>query len=382
MTRSVDSSWPAPVRRWDALIAMLRIALGSVFVIAGTKGVMPGLFGFSDRTDFVAKFVDPVTGFLAPWLVERLTDFGISVGVVLLVLSIIEIVMGLVLVAGLGTRMVAFGLAVMLWSFTVAAPEAGAIRLARDVALIALCGALVYAGGGRWSLDRRLAVTLGLTPVNTGGTGSAGRGFPRRVASRLFGDATLPPGRRDPILLAIRLGLAFPMLTSVVFTGGVFDNPMNTTLPVAAVGFLGVLLATGVAPRWVMVPVALWMGWLVVVDLVTKGLFVGFDDSKRELALFAAAVVYLVAGPDRWSLPKPDRIHCRDVSDILLAYVDKTLDVPRRSSLEEHFADCPDCWRYFEAYRQTIALGRQLRDESMPAAVRERLDFFVRTSLR
>lgn len=66
------------------------------------------------------------------------------------------------------------------------------------------------------------------------------------------------------------------------------------------------------------------------------------------------------------------------MTDLLLAYVDGILDDVRRRAVEQHMADCTDCWRYLSTYRQTVALGRALRDEEMPAEVYERLEALVR----
>lgn len=361
MTISTAMAWPVPVRRWDTAVGVLRVSLGSVFVIAGVKGVVPTLFGFTGRDDLVQKFTDPVTGFLAPWLVERVTTVGVSVDTMLMVLSVAEIAMGLALMLGVTTRMVALGMAAMYVTFTVAAPVAGEIRLARDLTLMVLSVVLVLvlAGPGRWSLDRRIA------------TGAA--------PPRILRDADLPAGARDRALLMIRLGLALPMLTSVVFTGGAFDNPFNTTLPLAVVAVLGIVLVAGLLPRAAATLTAVWMAGLVVLNLVASGPFIGLDDGKREIAMLAAALAYLVAGPDRWSLPRPRRIRCREADALLLSYVDGTLAPDQEDALEQHLLDCPECWAHVTSYRQTVALGRDLRPEPMPAELYDRLERLAAT---
>lgn len=352
-------TWPAPVRRWDTAVGVLRMSLGSVFVIAGVKGVVPTLFGFTGRDDLVAKFTDPVTGFLAPWLVERVIGIGLTVDAMLLVLSVAEILMGLALMLGVTTRMIALGMAAMYVGFTVAAPVAGEIRLARDLTLMVLSIVVVLTGPGRWSLDRWIAA--------------------RGTLPRLVADADLPAGARDRALLMIRLGLALPMLTSVAFTGGVFDNPFNTTLPLAGVAVLGLALVAGLLPQAATALTAVWMAGLVVLNLVTSGPFIGLDDGKREIAMLAAAVAYLLAGPDRWSLPRPRRIRCRETDALLVSYVDGTLGPADRDALEQHLLDCRECWHHVGTYRRTVALGRELQAQPMPAELYDRLERLIET---
>jgi hypothetical protein len=46
-----------------------------------------------------------------------------------------------------------------------------------------------------------------------------------------------------------------------------------------------------------------------------------------------------------------------------------------------HIADCANCWRFLHTYRETVALGQQLREEEIPQDVHERLKAFLRSRL-
>jgi len=74
-------------------------------------------------------------------------------------------------------------------------------------------------------------------------------------------------------------------------------------------------------------------------------------------------------------------LRCRDVADLILPYVEHTLDAPTRHAFARHIANCVSCWRFLETYRETMALGQQLRDEAMPPEVRERFEMFVQNRL-
>lgn len=371
MTIAHHDTWPTAVRRWDTLVTGLRVAMGLVFLIAGLKVIYPPLVGLADHNELVEKFTDPTTGFIAPWLAERITDFGISLDTFLLVKGIGDTLLGLLLILGLATRMNAAMVALFLWTFTVAAPEAGAIRLSRDLALLALCVALVRTGGGRWSLDRRIARSSYCSGPGAG-TGRA----QRRLVSLMFRREALPAGNRTSALLVIRLGLALPLLASALFTGGpggIFNNPVNSTLPPLLLFALGAALVIGLAPRWVLAGLAPALVWIIAEGLGRDWFYVGLDNIKRELGLLAAAVLYTVAGPDRWSRPRPARLRCAEVSKLLMSYVDGSLDQRQRDTLEAHFSDCPECWRYLASYTETVGLGRQLREDTIPEPVYERL---------
>ena len=77
----------------------------------------------------------------------------------------------------------------------------------------------------------------------------------------------------------------------------------------------------------------------------------------------------------------PTMLRCRDVVDLILTYLEGTLDPGERQAFESHIADCLSCWRFLQTYRETVALGQQLREEAIPTDVRERLGAFLRSRL-
>lgn len=251
----------------DYLVAILRIALGAVFVIGGIKLAFLG-----ETAALAASYIDPAKGWIAPVFEEKITHtLGLSVGVFLRSQGGLEIILGAMLILGLGTRVVAIIIGLMFWSFTVANPVAGAIRLSRDLALMGLCCVVALSGAGAWSLDR----TLWQRPFSF-------------------------PAQRDRVLLLVRLSLAYTLLASAVFAHGVFANPLNSTLPVVMVFLAGLLLAVGVRPHWIMALLVVWMFYILSAQMLAKGVYFGLDAAKRELGLLAAALMYTMLGPDRW----------------------------------------------------------------------------------
>ena len=78
----------------------------------------------------------------------------------------------------------------------------------------------------------------------------------------------------------------------------------------------------------------------------------------------------------------PRMRHCQHVVELIMSYLDDTLNPAERWAFETHIADCRNCWRFLRSYRETIALGRQLRDEDIPSDVRERLETFLHNHLQ
>jgi Putative zinc-finger len=83
----------------------------------------------------------------------------------------------------------------------------------------------------------------------------------------------------------------------------------------------------------------------------------------------------------RKATTSPAMLRCRDVVDLVVAYLEGTLDAGERQALEAHIADCLNCWRFLQTYRETVSLGQQLRQEVIPQDVRERLEMFMRSRL-
>lgn len=244
-----------------------------IFVLGGIRIAFPP----EGRQELAASYVDPESGWISPFFADQIRErLGVSIESFLQVQGFVEIALGLLLIAGLFTPVVAVIVGLMFLAFTVASPVAGEIRLSRDVALGGFCFALAAAGSGRWSLD---------------GT--------------LRGAVVWYAERRDAVLLVIRLSLAFTLLASALFSGGVMSNHLNDTLPLPLVFALGALLALGIAPRWVAAAVALWMLLLIPSELVAEGLMAGLDSIKREIGLLAGALVHALAGSDRWSPVRP-----------------------------------------------------------------------------
>jgi anti-sigma factor RsiW len=65
---------------------------------------------------------------------------------------------------------------------------------------------------------------------------------------------------------------------------------------------------------------------------------------------------------------------CRELVDLLGAYLDEALSDDVRRRFEEHLVTCPECAAYLETYRKTMKLTKEAfrdPDDPVPAAVSE-----------
>jgi len=64
---------------------------------------------------------------------------------------------------------------------------------------------------------------------------------------------------------------------------------------------------------------------------------------------------------------------CRELVDLVTAYIEGQLSVRDRERFEAHLAVCTHCATYLAQMRQTIASLGELREESLSAKERESL---------
>jgi anti-sigma factor RsiW len=63
---------------------------------------------------------------------------------------------------------------------------------------------------------------------------------------------------------------------------------------------------------------------------------------------------------------------CREFVDFVMQYLDGELALNQRQHFEAHLAECPDCVRYLEQYRATVAAVNDQASE-VPVTIPEDL---------
>ena len=70
---------------------------------------------------------------------------------------------------------------------------------------------------------------------------------------------------------------------------------------------------------------------------------------------------------------------CRELVEVVTAYLDGALSGRERAGFEEHVAHCRDCGVYLDQMRQTISELGELPPERLSAAARDELLAAFRT---
>jgi len=76
-------------------------------------------------------------------------------------------------------------------------------------------------------------------------------------------------------------------------------------------------------------------------------------------------------------------ITCKECVDLLMDYVDHTLEPGAERSLDEHLASCPPCIHFLKTYRKCTEFSGQLRDQKVqiPLQLENRLKSFLKQEI-
>jgi anti-sigma factor RsiW len=64
-------------------------------------------------------------------------------------------------------------------------------------------------------------------------------------------------------------------------------------------------------------------------------------------------------------LRRRNDLACRQIVELVTAYLDGSLSRSQRRRFEAHLADCPHCTEYLEQMRTTIRLTGRIRDDDL-----------------
>jgi hypothetical protein len=73
---------------------------------------------------------------------------------------------------------------------------------------------------------------------------------------------------------------------------------------------------------------------------------------------------------------------CKEITDLIIGYLDNTLSPTVKRDFRRHLRICPDCVNFLNTYKKTAATSASLRPEAMPAKVRENVLEFLRSRIR
>jgi predicted anti-sigma-YlaC factor YlaD len=80
--------------------------------------------------------------------------------------------------------------------------------------------------------------------------------------------------------------------------------------------------------------------------------------------------------------PVPDKLTCKQVTDLLLDYVTAEMVPAMRVVFEAHLQNCADCVAFLNTYRETMRATRTVRAEDVPEELFNRVRQFIHTKLQ
>lgn len=77
-------------------------------------------------------------------------------------------------------------------------------------------------------------------------------------------------------------------------------------------------------------------------------------------------------------------ITCKECVDLLMDYIERSLDTQTYNRLDEHLKSCPPCIHFLKSYRKCSELAGQLRDQrvQIPLELENRLKGFLKEELK
>jgi len=72
-------------------------------------------------------------------------------------------------------------------------------------------------------------------------------------------------------------------------------------------------------------------------------------------------------------MSEPARLTCRELVELVAAYLDGALPESDRTRFERHIDGCSGCRAYLDQMRKTVAMTGRLREEDVASPMRERL---------
>jgi anti-sigma factor RsiW len=71
-------------------------------------------------------------------------------------------------------------------------------------------------------------------------------------------------------------------------------------------------------------------------------------------------------------------ISCHQIVEYCLDYIEGDLPEDEQLRFRRHLGQCPDCVTFFETYRRTPEVSREVLGTTMPVSVKESVRSFLR----
>jgi len=74
-------------------------------------------------------------------------------------------------------------------------------------------------------------------------------------------------------------------------------------------------------------------------------------------------------------------MHCHQVRQLLVEYLDGELDEKTKAELEDHLKDCEPCQKFISTYKATVKITKKADPGEMPVELKDRLKSFIENNL-
>ena len=73
---------------------------------------------------------------------------------------------------------------------------------------------------------------------------------------------------------------------------------------------------------------------------------------------------------------------CKEITALLLDYLNGTLSPSVKRDFKRHLRICPDCVNFLNTYKKTVTVSGSVHSEELPVKVRENILDFLRGPMR
>lgn len=74
-------------------------------------------------------------------------------------------------------------------------------------------------------------------------------------------------------------------------------------------------------------------------------------------------------------------MRCEDLVSIIIDYVEDSMEPAYKEEFERHVGDCSSCLAFFETYKKTRDLTREIECDDIPSAVKDRVRSFLKKKM-
>ena len=83
----------------------------------------------------------------------------------------------------------------------------------------------------------------------------------------------------------------------------------------------------------------------------------------------------------KWSKKPVSAITCKQLTQLIMDYINNELDAKATKTFEVHLKDCNDCVAFLNTYKKTIGGVRSMKPEDVPQQIIEKVRYSIMKKL-